>query len=105
MLSTFFFPTKVTAHFYFCLYKYIYIYNVRFLSNSDDMSENVSLSLVTLPVELVYRILDHLDNFSILVSARNICTRLNTIIDSYYPYQVKFSQRFHKTLSFLTIFI
>jgi hypothetical protein len=46
------------------------------------------LSLHTLPVELVYRILDHLDNKSLFLSCTNICRRLNDIIDNYHRYQV-----------------
>ncbi len=52
------------------------------------MSEKIVLSLHTLPVELVYSILDNLDQLTILLSVRNICQRLNTIIDSYKRYQV-----------------
>ncbi len=54
------------------------------------MSDNVILSLLTLPVELVYRILDNLDEVTILLSFRNVCTRLNIIVDTYYRYQVNF---------------
>jgi hypothetical protein len=46
------------------------------------------LSLHTLPVELVYRILDHLDDKSLFLSCTNICRRLNDIIDTYHRYQV-----------------
>ena len=48
-------------------------------------------SLLTLPVFLVYNILDDLDAEDIFLSAYNVCTRLNSIIDSYHrhPYQVK----------------
>jgi hypothetical protein len=46
------------------------------------------LSLHTLPVEIVYRILDHLDTFAILVSCRNVCEKLNDITDTYYRYRV-----------------
>ena len=45
-------------------------------------------SLHTLPVDLVYRILDRADDFTLVVSCRNVCKRLNTITDSYYRYQV-----------------
>jgi len=55
------------------------------------MSDKIIPSLLTLPVELVYRILDHLDVLNILFSMQNICTRLNRIIDSYHRYQVNFS--------------
>jgi hypothetical protein len=52
------------------------------------MSEKISLTLHTLPVELVYRILDDLNVLSILCSMRNVCARLNAITDSYQRYQV-----------------
>ena len=57
------------------------------------MSANNSTtpSLLTLPVELFYRILDNLEQLSILLSLRNVCVRLNTIIDTYHRYQVNFS--------------
>jgi hypothetical protein len=55
------------------------------------MSNKVILSLHTLPVELVYRILDHLDEFTFLCSMRNVCMRINAIVDNYHRYQVKFS--------------
>lgn len=44
--------------------------------------------MLELPVELVYRILDNLDYFTISCSVRNACTRLNMIIDTYDRYQV-----------------
>ena len=49
----------------------------------------VMASLPTLPVHLVYCILDNLQPLDILMSVCNVCTRLNSIIDSYRPYQVK----------------
>jgi hypothetical protein len=54
------------------------------------MSAETILSLHTLPVELAYRILDHLDDFIILCSMRNVCKRINTIVDSYHRYQVNY---------------
>jgi len=54
------------------------------------MSTKATLSLLTLPVELVYRILDNLDSLTILLSVRGVCTRLNLISDTYHPYQVNF---------------
>lgn len=47
----------------------------------------MSLSLQTLPPELVYRILDHLDDYELFVST-NICQRLNDVLNSYSRYQV-----------------
>ena len=46
-------------------------------------------SFPTLPIHLVYCILDNLRPVDILMSVCNVCTRLNLIIDSYRPYQVK----------------
>ena len=48
----------------------------------------MAFSLHTLPVELVYRILDNLDNKTIFWSCQSVCTRLNDIINTYRPYQV-----------------
>lgn len=52
------------------------------------MSASVALSLHTLPVELVYRILDNLNQLTIFFSLGGVCARLNTIIASYHPYRV-----------------
>jgi hypothetical protein len=55
------------------------------------MPDKFILSFLTLPVELVYRILDNLDQLTILLSVCDVCTRLNAIIETYHRYQVKFS--------------
>lgn len=55
------------------------------------MSSESTSSLANLPVELVYRILDNLELFDIMISTYNVCTRLNNIIDTYHPYQVEFT--------------
>lgn len=52
------------------------------------MSANVARSLHTLPIELVYRILDNLDRLTIFFSLGGVCARLNAIIDNYHPYRV-----------------
>ena len=52
------------------------------------MANTVVPSLINLPIETVYRILDHLDPLDILLSVRDTCTRLNQITDTYQPYQV-----------------
>ena len=57
---------------------------------STLMSREVRSSLVAISVELVYRILDHLDELTILYSVRNVCQRLNAITDAYNRYQVIF---------------
>ncbi len=45
-------------------------------------------NLLQLPVELLHRILDNLDELTILLSMRNVCIRLNAITDAYHRYQV-----------------
>ena len=56
--------------------------------DNNVTSSKVMESLITLPVELVYRIFDHLDNLALLTAVRGTCTRLNAIVDSYHRYQV-----------------
>jgi hypothetical protein len=60
-------------------------------TQATSMSDKVTPSFLTLPIEVVHRILDNLDQLTILLSVRDVCTRLNTITDSYHRYQVKFS--------------
>jgi hypothetical protein len=52
------------------------------------MSHNASPTFLTLPVELVYRILDHLSPYNILLAVRGVYTRRNVITDTYHPYNV-----------------
>ena len=54
------------------------------------MSSNTTSSLIVLPIELIYRILDHLQLKDIFLSARNVCQRLDSITDTYHRYQVNF---------------
>ena len=55
------------------------------------MTSGSNPSLLTLPLELVCRVLDHLNPLDILLSIRDVCTRLDAISDTYYPYQVRCS--------------
>lgn len=55
------------------------------------MSDNMTLSLCSLPIEMVFRILDELDNRALFLSARDVCQSLNIMIDAYPRYQVKFN--------------
>jgi hypothetical protein len=71
--------------------QYTFIKRTRYNKQKTSMSNKITPSLRTIPVELVCRILDNLDPLSILLSLRNVCTRLNVIIDTYPPYQVNFS--------------
>ena len=63
------------------------------------MVDKIRPSLLTLPVELVYRILDNLHEKAILLSVRNVCTRLNLITDTYHRYQVNISFYFQINFS------
>ena len=47
------------------------------------MSNNVSPSLLTLPIELINRIFDYLDTRTILLSVGFACTRLQAITNTY----------------------
>ena len=67
------------------------------------MSCELSLSLSTLPIGLVYRILSHLKQYDIFISATNVCVRLNSIIDTYQPYQVKLSCFFKILQLYITL--
>ncbi|CAF2138775.1 unnamed protein product [Rotaria magnacalcarata] len=49
------------------------------------------MSLLTLPTEIVYRILDHLSIYSTLISLRRVCKRLHTITDTYDRYELDLS--------------
>ncbi|CAF1642530.1 unnamed protein product, partial [Adineta ricciae] len=48
----------------------------------------MTCSILRLPAEITYRILDHLDESTFILSLRNVCKRLNLILDTYYRYQV-----------------
>jgi hypothetical protein len=54
------------------------------------MSDNVISPFFILPVELVYRILDQMDKWTMLCSMQNVCTRIDMILDTYHRYQVNF---------------
>jgi hypothetical protein len=56
-----------------------------------SMVDKTIPSLLTLPVELVYRILDQVSNVTLFCSMLNVCTRLDAIIENYHRYQVYFS--------------
>lgn len=49
------------------------------------------MSLDTLPVEILNRILDHLNILSILLSFRSVCKRFNEISNSYNRYKLDVS--------------
>ncbi|CAF1666064.1 unnamed protein product, partial [Adineta ricciae] len=59
------------------------------------MSKTVVPSLLTIPIEIVYRILDQMTPKNIMKSLREVCQRLNKIIDTYPPYK-KFDRVFLK---------
>ena len=54
------------------------------------MSHKILPSLLTLPVELIYRILDNLDELTLICSMHNVSTRINQIVNSYHRYKVHF---------------
>jgi len=50
------------------------------------MPDKKALSLDILPVEMVYRILDDLDDKALYLLIRNVCQHPNAISDSYHRY-------------------
>ena len=72
------------------LLKYRRIANGTHFAKKTLMSHQTAILLHTLPVQMVYRILDNLDNKTIFMSCGGVCQRLNAIIDTYKPYQVIF---------------
>ncbi|CAF4715950.1 unnamed protein product, partial [Rotaria sp. Silwood2] len=51
------------------------------------MCDKTPATLLTIPVDIVYRILEKLDDLSLILSVRNVCERLNIITDTYHRYQ------------------
>mgnify|MGYP002379415212 CR=1 FL=1 len=48
----------------------------------------MSLSLHALPIDIIYRIFDHLDEKDLFMSANNVNQRLNAILNSYRHFEV-----------------
>ncbi len=55
------------------------------------MSDKIVPSLLTIPIELVFCILDNLDEWTIFLYVRNVCTKLKSITNAYYRFQVNFN--------------
>jgi hypothetical protein len=72
--------------------------------NKKLMAHQTNLSLHTIPVQLVYQILDHIDNETLFKSCYGVCQRLNAIMDTYQPYQVIFSCIFPSVLRCIILF-
>ncbi len=58
------------------------------LQKKNTVIQTTTMSLVTLPVEILYRILDHVDMHSILFSFRCVCKQFYTISNSYNRYEL-----------------
>lgn len=58
---------------------------------SNPVISSTSMSLVTLPTEILNRILDHLDIHSILFSFRSVCKRFYEINNNYNRYELDVS--------------
>jgi hypothetical protein len=55
------------------------------------MSDRPAASLVTLPMEILYKIFDDLDAIAIVGSVRNVCQRLRAATDTYDRYMLDFT--------------
>jgi hypothetical protein len=70
---------------------YLALQPTRYTSRQLSSTSNKAMpSLVTLPVEIVYRILDHQEVVNIIWSMLNVCQRLDKIVNSYHRYQVNY---------------
>jgi hypothetical protein len=87
---------KIAKAFNICMLPQKTHYNIQ---KQISVSINMASSLLTLPVEIVYHILDNVSDKTIFLSLINVCTRLNTIISTYHRYQVNFSFIFEVSLS------
>jgi hypothetical protein len=62
-------------------------------------------SLYTLPIELLHRILDHVDTETVFLSFRNVCKYFHVIIESYNQYKLDFrsirKRAFHRLRHFI----
>ena len=54
----------------------------------------INHSLDQLPFELIYRILDHLDEIDVLLSVRPVCQQLTLVTETYQRYQVNHDDYF-----------
>ncbi len=63
----------------------------------SSTSVKMTSSFLRLPVELVYRIINNMNDGTMVCSMQNVCTRLNPILNSYYRYKVRyrFMSMFH----------
>ncbi|CAF0998917.1 unnamed protein product [Adineta steineri] len=55
-------------------------------TEKKTIGNKMNSSFLTLPVELVYRILDNFERLDIFLSIQNVCTRFNIIISTYTQY-------------------
>ena len=57
--------------------------------HQQTIYKKMTASLHTLPIDLIYRILDDLSTNEIVLSTWNVCTRMNRVINSYTRFKVK----------------
>ncbi|CAF3614612.1 unnamed protein product [Rotaria socialis] len=65
-----------------------------------EQTSSPSSPILSLPIELVYKILDNLDDYTILCSIRDSCKKLNDIVDVYPRYRCLFSDHYEPSFSF-----
>lgn len=70
--------------------KYIQKTHTHISKDTTLTSTEMIFSLHTVPVELVYLILDNVNRKTLFMSCFGVCKRLNAIINTYHPYKVIF---------------
>ena len=79
------------TNFFLCRWLDVYKYDKNdSLQRGYQEYKKMSLNLQALPIELVYRILDHLSNAALFLSMINVSQRLNAIINAYQRFQVDY---------------
>ncbi|CAF1267157.1 unnamed protein product [Rotaria sp. Silwood1] len=58
-------------------------------------------SLLTLPIELIHRIFDHIDTETIIFAIRRVCKQLYSIVNIYDRYELDFRYMFRSDLSLI----
>jgi hypothetical protein len=57
-------------------------------NQQSAMSRTDSVTLSTLPVEILHQIFDNLNGTTVLLSVRNVCQRLRATVDTYNRYEL-----------------
>lgn len=82
----------------------VFVFQKKHRNQQFDTMVNTNIySLHTLPVEFIYRILDNLSLYDIVLRMINVSTRLDAIVCSYHRNEVSFIYRQMKIIEFILL--